>query len=228
VGSLQLGLGAPTTDATQTVIARAAGTFSVTNLGSITGSSITTSSNAINAIAQLNSATNSLTVSSGNSLGSPFAAGFGAAQVTLGITPDLDTSSSTADFAISNVQASTGAIVSATASTGSFFTPSGINLLFDDLSNLTLTVSSNQVFAQAGVNTATNTLTVTADNQGASTGSVLNLQSNASAATSAVGRSRQPPSRLATTTLLPNPGVTAPPTPSRRQRPTVLPLPTRS
>ncbi len=187
VGSLQLGLGAPTTDATQTVIARAAGTFSVTNLGSITGSSITTSSNAINAIAQLNSATNSLTVSSGNSLGSPFAAGFGAAQVTLGITPDLDTSSSTADFAISNVQASTGAIVSATASTGSFFTPSGINLLFDDLSNLTLTVSSNQVFAQAGVNTATNTLTVTADNQGASTGSVLNLQSNASAATSAVG-----------------------------------------
>jgi hypothetical protein len=187
VGSLQIASGGGT-DTLQTIRATAADNFGVFNGGTLTGGTVTISGNASNGIAMLNSATNSLTVSSGNSLGSTYAVGYGLASTSAALTPGSTSSSSVADYAVSNVQTATFGSVSAASTTGIFTaTPfleaSGINFQFDDIAGATLTVTNNQVFAQAGVNTATNSLSLGAANAIVGTSaSVLNLQTNSDTA----------------------------------------------
>lgn len=206
IGSVQIASGSGT-QAVQTIRANASNLFGVFNAGTVTGGTITVSGNAANAVAQLNTATNALTVSSGNSLGSDYGVGYGQAMTVSALNPGLASSAAVADYAVSNTQTSAFGSVSATASAGSFFLPSGINVRFDDISGATLSVTGNQVFAQAGVNTASNSLTLSAFGTFSATSAVLNMQSNSSnAIAGATGNLgiylSGPPSSTATSSVL--------------------------
>lgn len=197
IGSWQVAVGG--VGATPTAVhvnATASGTFGIGqtfNTGTIAGSTLAVSNNAVNALAMANNVTNTLTVTSGNSLGDAYsAADLGWGWVSNSVVPDTPASNTDyvmADYVIGNIQnnlSPTGyaSTVSATASVGdSFYWVAGLNLDHYSIDPSTLTVSGNQALAEAGSNTATNILSVSAANQISTTGAILNSQNNYATAT---------------------------------------------
>lgn len=143
------------------------GLFVVTS-GDLTGGSVTVSGNTASALAGINEAFNTLTVSGANVLGRT-------GQITV---PVVGTASSTnADFAMMNVQtASTSADANVSLGTSGFST-TGL------ISGGSVAVMGNEVLARASANTANNALNLSGSNQLQASGVVNNVQTMVDATT---------------------------------------------
>ena len=154
--------------------------FAVTSSAAVSQSSITVSSNAASALAGMNEAFNTLTVSGSNILGR----GLSVSAPTVGVV-----SSTGADFAVMNTQNGSGSAEASLNAGASGFKSDA------QFSSGSVTVNGNSLLARASTNTANNTLTLAASNRLEASGVVNNLQEMANgasakasiASTSAVG-----------------------------------------
>jgi hypothetical protein len=136
------------------------GVFAIT-AGDVTGGSITVSGNNASALAGMNEAFNTLTVTGANLLG----------KGTTVLAPSAGVVSNTgADFAVMNAQSASNS-VEASVNAGS----SGFSTL-GTFSGGSLAVVDNTVLARASANIANNTLTLAAVNRLEASGVVNNLQ----------------------------------------------------
>lgn len=145
---------------------KVSGLFAITT-GDVTGASISVSSNTASALAGINEAFNTLTVTGANLLGR------GA-----DVSSSVGTASSTgADFAVMNAQsASTSAAATVDVGTSGFSTSGSFT-------GGNVGVTGNAVLARASANTANNALTLAATNRLEASGVVNNVQTMADDAT---------------------------------------------
>lgn len=152
--------------------------FAITSSGDLTAASIVVSGNTASALAGINEAFNTLTVSGANLLGR-------SGTIT---TPAAGTASSTgADFAVMNVQsASAITIFETTTSPSAEATVTLGSSGFSTAGSFTggsVAVTGNEVLARAGANMANNALTLSAINRLEASGVVNNVQSMADGTT---------------------------------------------
>lgn len=136
--------------------------------GNVTKGSITVSGNTASALAGMNEAFNTLTVTGSNLL----ARGLAVTAPTVGTV-----SSSGADFAVMNTQSGSGSAEASLNAGASGFSSTG------SFTAGSVTVNSNALLARASANTANNTLTLAASNRLEASGVVNNLQQMADGAT---------------------------------------------
>jgi trimeric autotransporter adhesin len=136
--------------------------------GDVENSSITVSGNAASALAGMNEAFNTLTVTGSNLL----ARGGAVTAPTVGTV-----SSTGADFAVMNSQSASGSAEALLNAGASGFRSTG------NFAAGSVTVNANSLLARASANTANNTLTLAASNRLEASGVVNNLQQMADGAT---------------------------------------------
>ena len=136
--------------------------------GNVTKGSITVSGNTASALAGMNEAFNTLTVTGSNLL----ARGLTVTAPTVGTV-----SSSGADFAVMNTQSGSGSAEASLNAGASGFSSTG------NFTAGSVTVNANSLLARASANTANNTLTLAASNRLEASGVVNNLQQMADGAT---------------------------------------------
>jgi len=132
---------------------------------------LTVSNNAVSAVAEQNTATNNLVVSGTNITGAGLT---GLASYV----PATTVATTGSDFAVLNVQLGSGTLSASS-------TPGVIGTRIDGLDGGSATISDNVVLAMATVNTANNSLVLSAVNALNATGSVNNVQTSAGPAASA-------------------------------------------
>lgn len=140
--------------------------FSITS-GDVAGGSISVSGNTASALAGINEAFNTLTVSGANLLGRG-----SAVSSTVGVA-----SSTGADFAVMNAQSASTSVAATVAVGTSGFSATG------SFSGGSVAVTGNTVLARASANTANNALTLAASGGLDASGVVNNVQDMANATT---------------------------------------------
>ena len=140
--------------------------FSITS-GDVAGGSISVSGNTASALAGINEAFNTLTVSGANLLGRG-----AAVSSTVGVA-----SSTGADFAVMNAQSASTSVAATVAVGTSGFSATG------SFSGGSVAVTGNAVLARASANTANNALTLAASGGLDASGVVNNVQDMANATT---------------------------------------------
>lgn len=136
--------------------------------GNVTKGSITVSGNTASALAGMNEAFNTLTVTGANLL----ARGLDVTAPTVGTV-----SSTGADFAVMNTQSGSGSAEASLNAGASGFSSTG------SFTAGSVTVNANSLLARASANTANNTLTLAASNRLEASGVVNNLQQMADGTT---------------------------------------------
>lgn len=139
----------------------------------VSGTPIAVTGNSVTAIAGNNDATNRLAVSVGANLN-------GQASTAANATLATGTNQVLADFAVMNIQDASDGAVSATA------TPGAVGAIVNEtVTNSPISVSGNSTTAQATINSALNTLSLTGASALNATAGLVNSQSNTAAGSAA-------------------------------------------